>query len=1120
MFTTSLEELLRQSMGTDKVNDLLKKTRVSSPKLPLSGVMDDLSLSDLENVKPNELNMARDIAKKQMALQDLDSAIKPKISSSRGVTAADWAMDPEIGRDFERILQEHFNAENLKKNMNNPKATQALTDAYHDIKKDQRSKFVLGEGSEPTKPLTRDEINRLRIRNALNKNPGEFSYKQTPRDRLFENLQKSSMASESSNFSTFDDAINNAKKMADLDEFFKDSSKIDKFKQLLEKFRSAPGQAISKAGDKFDDIVSQLSKSELLKKYGPMGSKALGAAGAAVEGHAAGGDFSDVIDGEQSLQEKIGKGLQGTGKSVKGAASLMGAASLPAVVPTGGMAAMPAMLTALAGQTLDTAGQVIESPTGYTPKQVKDITKGATGFLADQNKLNPNAKTMGEFMKQPIGKPEMYDYVQHLPTDTNKIQNSLTNIGVANDKNVQIPDTEEVKQYTKEAAKKRGVPEHIALASFDQESSFNPLSKNPKSGASGLNQMFPLAYQDVVENNPEYYSGLSHKQMLSPENWKKQIDSGLDYYNILAKRFKTNDPRKIIYRYYGPKTEEEKKDAETHVEQVMEKSKKYLPSENLASRGPASISEPEQDDLTKGLTWEEMPSDTIPTEQQVQKDSLLPPEEITDPSKAEAARRLNTFLNNPNPVGNDLKGQGPLKFGPVTDAKQYEQGINSQERLMELKDLKNQNKLIPQSQNPVEENIEQQTEQSEVKEPSRIESLLNQYRELASEQSTGLKAAQEQANKDRMLAGVLKGVNIFGSGATGVGSGGVVGPAKVNNEVLDSIEKYADTPIDQYAQQVEDQKNDPSSKYSQMMREYLLPRLEMSMGRKLEPQELENLTNTPGSISEKMLKFVAEENEQKEKARQTQLLQEIKSSEKQQQNKEKAEAANEKVERGIAARSLVQAGKQIQNSGGPSGTQLRNRLYQAGNIFTTLGIDPDASTEQIQNTPISQLDKAKKLQIMESAVELNKLLTGSGTPAARTLEKLILQSGRSKAADIIDWLTNEQSERDQGEYLKDIIKIASNARDNAKKELTTLNQKLLPSLALAKKHYPKEYSDFIKTNNLMDVDEYLESKTNKEQQTSSKNTYSNEQLKEWANQNGKTPEEAAQILQKAGFKPE
>ena len=68
-------------------------------------------------------------------------------------------------------------------------------------------------------------------------------------------------------------------------------------------------------------------------------------------------------------------------------------------------------------------------------------------------------------------------------------------------------------------------------ALIEVESSNNPKAFNPSSGARGLTQITPVAWQDLVAHYPDKYSQMNYeKDMFKPEVAKQ---AGNDYLNIL-----------------------------------------------------------------------------------------------------------------------------------------------------------------------------------------------------------------------------------------------------------------------------------------------------------------------------------------------------------------------------------------------------------------------------------------------------------------------------------------------------------------------------------------------------------------------------------------------------------
>lgn len=579
MLKTTLYDLLSKKYSTDQVNEMLKNTKQSSPKLPLSGVMDDLALSDLENVKPNELNVARDTAKKQMALQELDSAIKPKVNASRGVTAADWAMDPEIGRDFEKTLQNHYESENLKRAMNSPRANDTLVNEYNKIKYNQR--------------MAR------------------------PPEMIPENFPEMEQVNPGSRFSTVNPAtLGNSLRVG--------------------LAASAP-LAIAEFG-----------------KHGGMA---------------------------------IGKQIADTG--------------------------------------VDEMGQSIPSKEDLTPTP---------------------------------------------PT----------------------PPQQEPMVHSK-----GGIP-------------FNP---------------------------------------------------------------------------------------------------------------PLGLMEPK--------------------------------EEVQAPE------------------------------------------------------------ATPES--PQEQLVEQQSEG--VNQKSDLQKTLDLYRELASEQSTGLRGAQEKSNQNEMFANLLKSANLISSGLSGIGSGGVVGPAKINNDVLDSLVKTSDRPVTEYKQQIEDQKNDPSSRYSQMLREYYAGLQKQKLGRDLNDEEISALRDTPGSVLNTLIPLA-------QKDLYSDRLSKIKEMVANQKKEKELQSQEDREEsRYLRAQNRLSG---IVNSAlrDPDVQANKKKLSAVNRIYKTFGDLDLKSEDDVNKISKDYLNKFPKLLTTEAAQELNTLLSNSNVTPSSTLGKLMPDSLVMDVAGWRDYLTNSLGPARQEQFLRLVLKMA------------------------------------------------------------------------------------------------
>jgi len=138
------------------------------------------------------------------------------------------------------------------------------------------------------------------------------------------------------------------------------------------------------------------------------------------------------------------------------------------------------------------------------------------------------------------------------------------------------PNFEEIINYTKQSARKFGIPPSEALGRFQQESNFNPYAVSPK-GLRGIGQSGFLAFVDAKREAPqETFGGIDKNLIMSKEgmlkykdklreeydeifnnindeNIKKQIDAGNAYARRIKKYYVKNpqDKREVNTRYIG-----------------------------------------------------------------------------------------------------------------------------------------------------------------------------------------------------------------------------------------------------------------------------------------------------------------------------------------------------------------------------------------------------------------------------------------------------------------------------------------------------------------------------------------------------------------------------------------
>lgn len=132
-----------------------------------------------------------------------------------------------------------------------------------------------------------------------------------------------------------------------------------------------------------------------------------------------------------------------------------------------------------------------------------------------------------------------------------------------------------------------------------------------------------------------------------------------------------------------------------------------------------------------------------------------------------------------------------------------------------------------------------------------IQALLNTIKSGNTDNKNALADAQQKANQNQFYANLMHAANQIGSGLGGVLNKGIA-PAKVDDkETLEALTKGVNAPVEQFNAKIANEKNDPSSKYSQAMRDFLKPQFD-----KLKiPLD----DDTPASVLEKIAPYASKE---------------------------------------------------------------------------------------------------------------------------------------------------------------------------------------------------------------------------------------------------------------------
>jgi hypothetical protein len=393
-------------------------------------------------------------------------------------------------------------------------------------------------------------------------------------------------------------------------------------------------------------------------------------------------------------------------------------------------------------------------------------------------------------------------------------------------------------------------------------------------------------------------------------------------------------------------------------------------------------------------------------------------------------------------------------------------------------------------------------ESEEEKPVSKTEALLKAYRDLASSQGSGLKDAQAQAEKNQFNANLLKAANLFTSGVTAMGSHGVLKPASINNETLDDLSKQAQNPVNKYTQQVADQKNDPSSRYSQIMRQFLAPKLqaqqEKELGRKFTPEEQEqfdsNMSATPASGLEPIQKYVEAETNAQAKL---EYLKTLKERQYQDAQAKVNEARTQKQNQALGqVTTLLESAR-----GNPAARQAESDIYaaQKANSLANLYGDPNNLNPQM-------------VQLLHG--EIAKIAQG-GSPTMSELQGLDEKTLVSKFGRIYQEFMNNPTKANAGAFVKQYQDYANQVTKDAQKQIHDRYGRIIET---NKNRLSEDDYKHLNDNYVNRFNEEMKASKPGQEKTNNSKIVSKEQLKEYAKQHTKGDINAAQaFLSKAGY---
>ena len=293
---------------------------------------------------------------------------------------------------------------------------------------------------------------------------------------------------------------------------------------------------------------------------------------------------------------------------------------------------------------------------------------------------------------------------------------------------------------------------------------------------------------------------------------------------------------------------------------------------------------------------------------------------------------------------------------------------------------------------------EESTEETSTSE-NPIARTLAAFKAMQDDHAKNLTEAQQAANKNEFNANLAKAAMQFSSGATGMGSHGIVSPAKIDTSVLDSLLKTAKTPIDQYEQQVANEKHDPNSGYSMALKTALAPLMEKA------GVSEEALSGMNGASLEKVAPWITKQVQAQDRQKYLELIQGTKKS-----------AADEKAERS----ALQQTEGMLESArGNPVVAQAEKDIYaaQKANSLANLYGDPNKLSSQ---------------QVATLRNEIAKIAVG-GVSSQHELNALDPKALQGQLAGVWSRFSNTPTPANAGAFIKQYQEYANTITKDAQK---------------------------------------------------------------------------------------
>lgn len=362
-------------------------------------------------------------------------------------------------------------------------------------------------------------------------------------------------------------------------------------------------------------------------------------------------------------------------------------------------------------------------------------------------------------------------------------------------------------------------------------------------------------------------------------------------------------------------------------------------------------------------------------------------------------------------------------------------------------------------------------------------------------------AAAQKRKADAEDAAMWSKIGAQLGGALGHQSASVV---EGNKNLADVIAKHGGRDLEQLEQKIAFQKQDPQSEYSQAARKFLKEKFNAELPEDISAEQLDKTFFGPALKS-----FEADQNRQAAVGKlameqeNKKELQAQKAQDRLDQLREQAELnapmkqmmadlARERIEAtksnaevrkdNLIKGQINTAAQKLAFGSGQLVNQAKQDKVRAQKLFNTLHVDPDIPEEDLKKIDPKTLDENGRLMVVESAIELNKLLQGSGTPAASTLKKLVPNNFNMDSNLAKDYVSGKLNPAKQGEFLKTVLSVAQRVKKQSEENLMDVAKQSFGTLSSYKDHNNPEVQDLYRNSLIMngiDPDAFGEEMKNK-----------------------------------------